>query len=45
MDPGLLITQIELYRSRIKLKEPFVISLGPLDHAENVIVFASLSST
>lgn len=38
MDPGLLITQIELYRSRIKLKEPFVISLGPLDHAENVIV-------
>src|SRR6478736_1597257 len=32
------ITQIEIYKSPIKLKEPFVISLGILDHAENVIV-------
>jgi L-alanine-DL-glutamate epimerase-like enolase superfamily enzyme len=32
------ITQIEIYKSPIKLKEPFVISLGPLDFAENVIV-------
>ena len=32
------ITFIELYASKIKLKEPFIISLGPLTHAENVIV-------
>jgi L-Ala-D/L-Glu epimerase len=32
------IVRVELYASPIKLKEPFVISLGPLDHAENVIV-------
>jgi L-Ala-D/L-Glu epimerase len=37
--PALLtITSIELYASAIKLKEPFIISLGPLTHAENVIV-------
>jgi L-alanine-DL-glutamate epimerase-like enolase superfamily enzyme len=34
----LKIEAIELYQSGIKLKEPFVISLGLLDHAENVIV-------
>ncbi len=34
----LKITSIELYQSKIKLKEPFIISLGPLTHAENVIV-------
>lgn len=34
----LKITSVELYKSRIKLKEPFIISLGPLTHAENVIV-------
>ena len=34
----LLITSIELHTSKIKLKEPFIISLGPLTHAENVIV-------
>lgn len=34
----LLIESVELYASKIKLKEPFVISLGPLTHAENVIV-------
>jgi L-alanine-DL-glutamate epimerase-like enolase superfamily enzyme len=32
------IDQIEIYASPIKLKEPFVISLGPLTHAENVVV-------
>ena len=32
------ITQLEIYQSRIKLKEPFVTSLGPHDHAENIIV-------
>ncbi len=34
----LTLSHIELYASPIKLKEPFVISLGPLDHAENVVV-------
>jgi len=32
------ITSITLYASRIKLTTPFIISLGPLTHAENVIV-------
>ncbi|MBL0358578.1 MAG: dipeptide epimerase [Chitinophagaceae bacterium] len=32
------IHSIELYASRIKLIAPFIISLGPLTHAENVIV-------
>jgi L-alanine-DL-glutamate epimerase-like enolase superfamily enzyme len=32
------IAQIEIYKSPIKLKEPFVISLGLLDYAENIIV-------
>ena len=32
------ISSIGLYASKIKLKEPFIISLGPLTHAENVIV-------
>jgi len=32
------ITQIEIYKSPIKLKEPFVISLGPLEYAQNIIV-------
>jgi L-Ala-D/L-Glu epimerase len=34
----LKIVSVELYQSRIKLKAPFIISLGPLTHAENVIV-------
>ncbi|WP_018345118.1 dipeptide epimerase [Cytophaga aurantiaca] len=34
----MIITQIELYKSPIKLKEPFKISLGVLTHANNVIV-------
>lgn len=33
-----LIKSIEIYKSRIPLKEPFKISLGILTHAENVIV-------
>ncbi len=32
------IDYIEIYASPIKLKEPFVISLGPLTHAENVVI-------
>ncbi|MDB5272260.1 MAG: mandelate racemase [Chitinophagaceae bacterium] len=32
------ISQIEIYASPIPLKEPFVISLGPLTHAENVVI-------
>lgn len=32
------ILQIEIYKLKIKLKEPFVISLGPLTHAENIVV-------
>jgi len=35
---SLLITEVEIYQSPIKLKEPFVISLGPMDHAQNVVV-------
>lgn len=38
MPASLTIQTIELYASTIKLKEPFIISLGPLTHAENVIV-------
>lgn len=34
----MLIRQIEIYKSPIKLKEPFIISLGRLDFAENIIV-------
>jgi L-alanine-DL-glutamate epimerase-like enolase superfamily enzyme len=36
--PDLQITQIELYKLFIPLKEPFVISLGAIINAENVIV-------
>ncbi len=32
------ISQIEIYKSPIKLKEPFVISLGHFEYAENIIV-------
>lgn len=35
---SLTIEQITIYASPIKLKEPFVISLGPLTHAENVVI-------
>lgn len=32
------ITQIDLYLNPIRLKKPFVISLGPFTHAENMLV-------
>jgi L-alanine-DL-glutamate epimerase-like enolase superfamily enzyme len=35
---SLRIEAIEIYQSVIKLKEPFIISLGILTHAENIIV-------
>jgi L-alanine-DL-glutamate epimerase-like enolase superfamily enzyme len=34
----LKISQLEIYKSPIKLKEPFVTSLGLLEYAENIIV-------
>jgi L-alanine-DL-glutamate epimerase-like enolase superfamily enzyme len=34
----LIIQQVELYKLFIPLKEPFVISLGPIHSAENIIV-------
>jgi L-alanine-DL-glutamate epimerase-like enolase superfamily enzyme len=37
-EPDLHIVQIELYKLSIPLKEPFVISLGTIHNAENVIV-------
>jgi L-Ala-D/L-Glu epimerase len=35
---SLKIEAVEVYQSAIKLKEPFIISLGLLTHAENIIV-------
>lgn len=32
------ITQIEIYKFPVRLKKPFIISLGTFDYAENVIV-------
>lgn len=32
------ISSIDIYKSPIKLKKPFVISLGPLEYAQNVVV-------
>ncbi len=32
------IDRIEVYQSPIKLKEPFIISLGPLEYAQNLVV-------
>jgi len=34
----LIIREVDIYQSPIKLKEPFVISLGPLAYAQNVVV-------
>lgn len=34
----LTIQQVELYKLFIPLKEPFIISLGPIHHAANVVV-------
>ncbi len=36
--PEVLINQIEIYKSPIKLKDPFVISLGKYTHADNIVV-------
>lgn len=38
------ITQVEIYKSPIKLKEPFVISLGTHEYAENIIVIVRTSN-
>jgi L-alanine-DL-glutamate epimerase-like enolase superfamily enzyme len=38
MNQEINVTQVELYRLFIPLKEPFVISLGPIFNAENVLV-------
>ncbi len=38
MTDNLQITQIELYKLFIPLKKPFIISLGTINNAENVIV-------
>lgn len=35
---SLSITSVDIYKSPIELKEPFVISLGPMKYAQNVIV-------
>lgn len=35
---SLSITSIEIYKNPIELKEPFVISLGPMKFAQNVVV-------
>ena len=35
---NLFITKVDIYQSPIKLKEPFVISLGPMEYAQNVVV-------
>lgn len=34
----LAITKVEIFKSPIKLKEPFVISLGPMEYAQNVVI-------
>jgi L-alanine-DL-glutamate epimerase-like enolase superfamily enzyme len=34
----MIIRQIEIYKSPVKLKEPFIISLGPVESANNVVV-------
>lgn len=38
MQPGTFITSIELYKLFVPLKEPFVISLGPIHNVQNVVV-------
>ena len=38
MSKSATIASIEVYKLLIPLKEPFVISLGPVNNAENVIV-------
>src|SRR5919205_3366387 len=38
MQPGTIISTIEIYKLFIPLKEPFVISLGPINEVQNVVV-------
>src|SRR5215217_4381606 len=38
MDVSAVISKIEIYKLRIPLKEPFVISLGPIHQVENIVV-------
>jgi o-succinylbenzoate synthase len=38
MHPQLIISRIELHKISVPLKEPFVISLGPIYSADNVVV-------
>ena len=38
MNNSAIISSIEIYKLLIPLKEPFIISLGPVNNAENVIV-------
>lgn len=38
MDNNIRISKIEIFQSPIKLKEPFIISLGKLEYAENIII-------
>src|SRR6476469_10179264 len=38
MQQGATITAIELYKLQVPLKEPFVISLGPVASVQNVVV-------
>jgi len=33
-----VITNIEIYQAPVRLKKPFVISLGPLTHAQYLII-------
>src|SRR5688572_2514570 len=44
MTDVLNIQQVELYKLLIPLKEPFVISLGPVDNAESVLVLIRTSN-
>lgn len=38
MQPATLIRSVELYKLFVPLKEPFVISLGPIHNVQNVVV-------
>jgi len=38
MQPGTIIQSIEIYKLFVELKEPFVISLGPQNDVQNIIV-------
>lgn len=44
MNNNQVIQQIELYRCPVKLKDPFIISLGKLEYADNVIVVIKTSN-